>query len=142
MVKLPVFFPIPLNVTSSENWKGQWITYQQLCAIADVPARISGNALDRRICIGHASAQPEKLCAPNGDYFVPAPTSGSLDQEQALYILGFLAYAFLDYAARETVCGRGVFSTATPHGRPRTGKAKSGRERTQQWRTQRTEKMV
>lgn len=41
------------------------------------------------------------------------------DPERSLRILEILAYGFFDYAARESICGRGIFvATVTPdHGR-------------------------
>lgn len=114
--------PIPMNVWPSRplpvkptDWRGiartrtlAVISYRELCDLAGVSSRVSGPDLDRRVHIltGEQHAYPvgcpDEIGVAFPDY------QGT--QTDALRILEILAYGFFDYAARETVRGRGLFS--------------------------------
>lgn len=103
------------------------LSYREVCELAGVPAGVSGPDLERRIHVlrrlphVYPVGQPDELgVALPGYRGTPA---------DALRILETLAYGFFDYAAREAVRERGLFTAAPRPGRKRTGKALSGAER-------------
>lgn len=88
------------------------LSYRDLCQLAGIPPRISGPDLDRRI---HILLGQQNLC-PAG---VPVDLGVALPDYQgresdALRVLEILAYGFMDYAARETVRGCGLFLAESP----------------------------
>jgi hypothetical protein len=94
------------------------VTLSDLCEAARIPCRITSDQ-PKRIVI-HAGR--DHLRDPR-TYFVGMPgtrAKGALTRVRALRVLEVLAYGFLDYGARETVCGRGLFVAARPKRRPRT----------------------
>lgn len=132
---IPVFIAPPTPVRA-ETWRAQvknqaFLRYQELLALAGIPGRVSGPVLQRRIYFDDSgsSLKPVGGC-PDVLVSLAAPQTPG----QARKVLGILAYGFLDYAAREAVCGRGYFRAASRPGRPRTGKAASGKERTRKAR--------
>ncbi len=95
------------------------LTLAQLVERAGVRARVTGGAQCRVVLWsgpGHAVTLDEHR---RPLYAVDGTRLPQRDPERAARILEVLAYGCRDYAARETVCGRGLFVfTLTPeHGR-------------------------
>jgi hypothetical protein len=55
------------------------------------------------------------------DYFVGVGSGWRATPTAALRVLEVLAHSFHDYAARECVCGKGLFSVPKRQGRPLKG---------------------
>jgi hypothetical protein len=115
------------------------MSYRELCSLAGIPPRVSGPDLDRRVYIlsGEQHAYPVDVPDEIGVAF---PAFGGT-QPDALRILETLAYGFLDYAAREAVKGRGLFTATSHPGRKFTGKALTGAERMRRLRLKTREVM-
>lgn len=109
------------------------MTYEELCDLAGVAARVSGADLERRVHIltGDQHAYPVGM----PDTIGVALLGYHGTQTQALRILESLAYGFFDYAARETLRGRSLFVPSARPGRKSTGKALSGAERMRRLRS-------
>ena len=111
-----------------------WVTLGELCDLAGIPLRVSGGS-DRRIaCIAGTDHQ---LVAAR-DCYVAVGNAWSPSRTAALRVLEVLAHGFHDYAARECVCGRGLFVASARRGRPTVGaKPMSARERMARMRSKR-----
>lgn len=107
-------------------------SYRALCALAGVAPGISGADLDRHIHIFGAGPNIRPVGLPDA-LGIALPDFHGLPGD-ALSALEILAYGFLDYAARETVHGRGLFLPVKGRGRKAGGKALSGAERMRRWR--------
>lgn len=140
-VPMTVFIPPPVTLN-----KAAWdalvrqpsetvLAYQDICDVAGIPSRVSSSDLERRIHVvaegRHArlSADSTRLAVQLND-FRPEPRS-------ALRVLEILAYGFNDYAAREAVCGRGLFMPTAPRGRRRSGTALTSAEKMWRYRQKR-----
>ena len=101
-------------------------TIGQLCQLARVPMRVSGGEDVKVICV----ESKDHFFGPDGVYYVGV-AARPRTRVGALRVLEVLAHGFHDYAARECVCGRGLFTAPTgPRGRPRLGAlAMTARER-------------
>lgn len=106
----------------------------QLCRTARIPMRVSGGEDAKVVCI----TSRRHFLGADGTYYVGA-TRAPRTRVGALRVLEVLAHSFHDYAARESVCNRGLFSAPVrPRGRPRTGPiAMTPRERMAAMRTRR-----
>ena len=92
-------------------------TLVDLCRLARIPVRVSGGQ-DRSItCI----AGGDHWLVDARDYFVGVGDGWSASRTSALRVLEVLAHGFHDYAARECVCGRGLFDASARRGRPPNG---------------------
>lgn len=101
------------------------VSLAELCAAAGISCRVSGGE-DRPIaCV----VGREHFCSGRG-YFVGVGGEWRATPTAALRVLEVLAHGFHDYAARECVCGRGLFSVPKRRGRPLNGaRAQTARER-------------
>lgn len=135
---MTVFITPPVTL-AEDAWgalvsnKHTTVTYQELCAMAGVIPRVSGPALERNILVS-SDGKNARLTRHDDRLFVSLPHTFRRDKKSALRVLEVLAYGFNDYAAREAVCGRGLFIPVAPRGRPRTGKALTPAEKMRQYR--------
>lgn len=97
----------------------------ELCELAGLRMRVTGGISHHVVC-----------CAGNEhftvgtNYFVGVGSNWNRQRVQALRVLEVLAHGFHDYAARECVCGKGLFRAPKKPGRPLTGpRAKTASER-------------
>jgi hypothetical protein len=106
---------------------------EELCCVATIPLQVTGGVYDQLILV----RSDDHFLRP-GIYLIgvgknrvdwkPTP-------EDALRVLEILAYGFLDYGARECVCGRGYFVAKRGRGRPpKGGRAMTAVERNRQYR--------
>jgi hypothetical protein len=101
------------------------VELSELCAIAGIPCRVSGGE-DRSI----ACVVGREHFSVGRDYIVGVGGEWRATPTAALRVLEVLAHGFHDYAARECVCGKGLFSVPKRQGRPPDGpRAKTARER-------------
>lgn len=106
-------------------------TVTELCRIAGIPVRVTSSAVVVHL---HAGAEHyrHRDTAIVGVVFDGTP-------ESALRVLEVLAHGFHDYAARESVCGRGLFAPPVRRGRhPRQGRAMTPAERMRRHRQSRS----
>lgn len=100
------------------------LTLGDLCAAAGIPLRVTSEFLPTIVCTAGMEHYVD-----DSTYYVGVgkwrPT-----RVAALRVLEVLAHGFHDYAARECVCGKGLFSVPRPKGRrPRGSLAMTARER-------------
>lgn len=121
-----IFDEVPATI-----WK---TTLGELCREAGILKRVTGGTEPEIVC--HLS--PDHLIDED-TYYVSMVGLGEGDSRtQALRILEILAYGFCDYAARECVCGKGLFVGTQPKGRPpKSGQPKSAKERMVEMRARR-----
>jgi hypothetical protein len=101
------------------------VELSELCTIAGVPCCVSGGE-DRSI----ACVVGSEHFSVGRDYFVGVGSEWRATPNAALRVLEVLAHGFHDYAARECVCGKGLFSVPKRQGRPPNGvRAQTARER-------------
>jgi len=138
-IPMSLFIPQPVCI-SADAWRqcepraiiGR-IRYDDLCRQAGLMARVSGPALDREILVLE-SGEHTRIVHPTATALAVVMPKFDASPEQALRVLEVLAYGFHDYAARECVCGRGLFRPVRPRGRPFTGKALTAAARTRRAR--------
>lgn len=93
------------------------LTLRELCTIAGVPLRVTSPHTPRVYL--HRGA--EHLAGPE-EYWVGCGVRAFRRREtDAVRVLEVLAHGFHDYAARECVCGRGLFAGPRRRGRPVLG---------------------
>lgn len=106
------------------------VTIEQLCEQADIDCRVTGRIGPRIVLI--SGAQPLLL---DNAYGIPLDLLPKR-RLRPLRILEILAHVFHDYAARECICGRGLFGPPVVSGRPpKHGRALSAAERMRAYRT-------
>ena len=100
------------------------ILFSELCAIAGVNLRVT-EAPREIVCVrGQQSFQIE------GRQLVGGAAGWPLTRADALRVLETLAHGLHDYAARECICGRKLFSPPGRQGRPTEGvRARTASER-------------
>ncbi len=123
---LPVFFPIVNIVRESDIAGGVRTSIRSLCEQAGIPCRVTGQAAERRVVIREIEQDDLIISRATGEF---GSVCVSTNNPDPLFVLGVLAYGVNDYAARETVCGRGLFGVRKALGRPRTGRALLDSER-------------
>jgi len=107
-----------------KDWSGyEFETLQTLCQKAGIHCRVEGPSAKIAVSIESGLRCHEDWCAPDHEGELPPPYRVyriSLDHvkmrdpsEWALRMIEVLAYGFLDYASRETVCHRGYFKKDT-----------------------------
>lgn len=97
----------------------------ELCAIAGISCCVSGGERRSVACVVGTDH-----FAVDRDYFVGVGDEWVRNQTAALRVLEVLAHSFHDYAARECVCGKRLFSLPKRRGRPLKGvRAQTARER-------------
>lgn len=111
------------------------VTLDQLCTLAGIRNRVTGATVNVTIIAGkeHWTA-PDVCCVGVGRAWKPSRSS-------ALRVLEVLAHGFHDYAARECVCGKGLFVAPSSNrpGRQRIGEqAMTAGERMQRMRARRS----
>lgn len=97
----------------------------ELCAIAGIRCQVSGGERRSITCVAGSDhfLVDRAYYVGVGDEWTATPTA-------ALRVLEVLAHGFHDYAARECVCGKGLFSVPKRQGRPPKGpRAQTARER-------------
>lgn len=100
------------------------VTLPQLCRLAEIPLRVHGASTAPITCL---SGQAHFL-SKNRYYVGVGQWKGS--RVDAIRVLEVLAHGFHDYAARECICNKGLFTTPRPIGRPLIGgRAMTARER-------------
>jgi hypothetical protein len=119
-VILPVFFPIVNIVRESDIDGAVRLSIRKLCEQAGIPCRVTGQAAERQVVIRETEQNGLIVSRATGEFGSVCVSTNNLDP---LFVLGVLAYGVNDYAARETVCGRGLFCVQKTLGRPRTGRA-------------------
>jgi len=135
-IRMTVHIPIPKALLSTD-WDeaisrcDTKIRYDALCDIAGIRPRISGKDLERWVYLTREGHSARKLGDP--ECLMVLAKEGD-PHHRALRALEILAYGFLDYAAREAVCGRGYFKPGRPPGRPKTGVAQSSAQRVRRLR--------
>lgn len=108
------------------------ISFADLCALANVKLRVT-EAPREIVCVrGEQSFLIENRRLVGGAMKWP------LTRTDALRVLETLAHGLHDYAARECICGRKMFSAPARRGRPAEGvRAKTPRERVAEMRARR-----
>ncbi len=119
-VILPVFFPIVNIVRESDIDGGVRLSIRLLCEQSGIPCRVTGPASERRVVVKELEQNDLTVSKAPGEFGTVCVSTNNPDP---LFVLGVLAYGVNDYAARETVCGRGLFGVQKALGRPRTGRA-------------------
>jgi hypothetical protein len=100
--------------------------------VAGIMRRVTGVPLRT---IGLIGGHDNFVDVANGELLVGCGDSAKLDRRTALRIIESLAYGFLDYAARESVCGRGIYGPPIISGRrPQGHRAMSVTERVRKHR--------
>lgn len=125
-VILPVFFPIVNIVRESDIVGDVRLSMKSLCEQAGIHCRVTGQAAERRVVIQKIEQNDLIISRAPGEFGAVCVSTNNHDP---LFVLGVLAYGVNDYAARETVCGRGLFGVRKTLGRPRTGRALLDSER-------------
>lgn len=116
--------PLPLAANDARPGEIARVTLNELCGQAGVPVRVATDVPEVTIVLHKGTFH---FRSPGFAYIGIGDFS---DREQALRVLEVLAHGFHDYAARECVCGRGLFCAPTKRGRPSlTGRAMSAKER-------------
>lgn len=149
-MKLAAAHPATYRIISSSGLPRvlQETSLSELCKLAGIEERVTGGHRPRILLV----ESREHFLVPEG-YGIPssvargagpsnvargAGPSRKLTRTGALRILESLAYVFLDYAARECVCGRGLFGPSTFRGPPpEGGRAKTAAERVRAYRARR-----
>lgn len=116
------------------------VTLRELCEVAGILCRVTIEK-PRKILLHLGS---DHYRSPN-TYFVSVDDiggepweDGTMSRVAALRVLEVLAYSFLDYGARESVCGRGLFVGRKPRGRPsQLGRRRTTAERMRSMRARR-----
>ena len=101
------------------------ITLEELCALSGVRQVVTGGKRPTIACVrgGTHVLGRDTYYVGVGRSWVPSRTS-------ALRVLEVLAHGFFDYAARECICGKGLFCPPRTRGRPPKGtRAMSAKER-------------
>lgn len=102
------------------NWEGYPLeTLESLCEKAGVDCRVTGPSAQIAVSLEKGLSCHERWKCPEHQGEIPPPHQVyrvSLDHikmsdpdEIHMRVIEALAYGFLDYAARETLCGRGYF---------------------------------
>jgi hypothetical protein len=100
-------------------------TLSDLCKLAGVSVCVSGGEGRSILCV---TGSDHFLV--DRDYLVGVGDEWSADRTAALRVLEVLAHGFHDYAARECVCRKKLFSLPKRQGRPPNGlRAQTARER-------------
>jgi len=103
----------------------------QLCKVAEVAMRVTGG--EQRTVVIHRGTGHFR--APNTYYVGIGGPWKPRNGVQALRILEVLAHSFHDYATRECVCRKGLFTVPSRRGRPAlAGRAMDARERMRKMR--------
>jgi hypothetical protein len=124
MIPFTPFIPAP-RVQSVKPSVLARTTLTELCAIAKLPMRVSGGETRSIACIAGTDH-----FAVGRDYFVGVGDEWNANPITALRVLEVLAHGFHDYAARECVCQKKLFSPPKRQGRPPKGfRAQTARER-------------
>ena len=89
------------------------VTLRELCALAGIPVRATSAHTPRIFLHRHGTSYRSE-----GAYHVGLGRPRFSGRRDALRVLEILAHGFHDYAARETVCGRGLFVPPRLRGRP------------------------
>lgn len=111
------------------------VTLEELCEASNIELRVTGGERDKIEII----AGTEHYRRPGFFYVGIRGDEWSLTREKALSVLEVLAYGFHDYAARECVCGRGLYTPKKKRGRPALfGQAMTSRERVRRMRARKT----
>lgn len=105
--------PRPLTAEIAPPAAAARLSLRRLCDMAGVSFRVTSPHVPAVIL--HPGT--DHFFGPSGYY---VGTRGPFDgaPESALRILEILAHGFHDYAARECVCGRGLFGAPARRGRP------------------------
>jgi len=105
--------------------------FARLCEAAGIPSRVTGGD-PLRVALGPAQ---ESIRCDNIRYVGLGQDFAKPAREKALRALEILTHAFHEYAAREAVCGRNLFSVPAKPGRPRSaGRPLSAAERMRRMR--------
>jgi hypothetical protein len=137
---LPAVFPKVMIV--KRVVRGRASTVRSLCRVAGIDCRVTGPTAERRIYL-RFTREIEIAREPGPFGFVsigvpdkgtPAVSTPAVSKEQAVLVLGILAYAVFDYAARESMRGRPEARLKLPLGRPRKARPLTGAERQRRWR--------
>lgn len=105
-------------------------TIPQLCALAGIRQRVTSGAWNPIVL--HAGAEHFRGSRTS---YVGVGAAKRSDRVQALRALEVLAHGFHDYAARECVCGQGLFAAPARRGRPPIGsRAMTAKERMRRMR--------
>jgi hypothetical protein len=88
---------------------------RRLCELAEIPMQVTGGPVVRVVVyVGREHLRSSKVLYVGVEDWKP-------DRVHALRALEVLAHGFHNYAARECVCGRGLFSVPKLLGRPPVG---------------------
>lgn len=128
---LPAIFPEVAIVKKVPG--GRRSTVSSLCRTAGIECYVTGPAAERTVYL-HPRSQLDAVREPGslGSVSIGLPRGSRKDQ--AILALGILAYAVLDYAARESMRGIPEARLSLPPGRPRKAHPLSGAERMRRWR--------
>ena len=125
--------PLPLFSINPRPVKIGRVRLRELCDAAGIQLRVTGGR--KQEIVLHQGVVHYRT--PKALY-IGVGKNWKLDRVRALRVLEVLAYSFHDYATRESVCGRGLFSVPRRRGRPPiTGRPMTARERMQRMRSRR-----
>ena len=137
-MKIPLFFPIPLLVSTIDVQDALplhvWIDR------AGVPCRASGRWIDRPV-VAAPNTQTQREPGDWGAVRVGVP-QGLSSQDEARYVVVVMAFSVMDLVARESIRGAAWARPSPPPGRAPTGLAKSNRERQRTHRRQQGRALV
>lgn len=135
-MSIPLFYP-PARYVAKLNL-AHAITLRDLCELAGVPCRASGDWVTRRVEIVLGGDLPLSIEAEpgyKGAVRIRVPGGDAVLGQPAYRIaLGALAYGLMDGVARESIRGAPWAKPAVPRGRPRTGVAQAPAERQRRYR--------
>ena len=129
---LPAIFP-DVEIVPRAPRVGRRETVESLCREAHIDCRVTGPSAGRVVYIRRAS-KFEIFREPGSLGVVSMGVPKDDVRERAVLVLGALAYAVFDYAARESMRGRPESKPCLPVGRPRQALVLSGAERQRRWR--------
>lgn len=134
MKKLPARFLPACEIAADASPEiVEVLDFERLCDEAKIPCRVTGRIGPRIVLIRDA-----RFLLLEDAYGIPVTPRSEKGRIRALRILEALAHVFHDYAARECVCGRGLFGPPTVLGRPpKSGQALSAAERMRAYRARR-----
>ena len=127
---LPAIFPEVAIVKKIPG--GRRSTVSSLCRAAGIECHVTGPAAERKIYLHSGQLDVAREPGSLGSVSIGLP--GGSRKDQAILALGILAYAVLDYAARESMRGLPEARLSLPPGRPRKAHPLSGAERMRRWR--------
>jgi hypothetical protein len=126
IMSIPLFFP-PVKYLLAMQLSHP-IELEELCRLAGVPCRASGNWVRRKIEI--VPRDELKVFAEPGDWgSVRIEVFARSKLERYRIALGAMAYLLHDPVARQSIAGSDWAKPGTPRGRPRKSRALSSKER-------------